>query len=107
MSKTKGRYERCYEELESIGKGNFGSVYKIKEIKTGELWVSKKIPLGGLPSKEQDGSLQEANLLRTMSHPHVVTYRESFIEGDTLFIIMEYCEGKINRRRPEYSHKTV
>lgn len=100
MPKPKGKYKTCYKEIESIGKGNFGYVYKIQEIATGDLWVSKKIPLEGLSSDQQEGALQEANLLRTMSHPHIVTYRESFIEGDTLYIIMEYCQGEMNRRRP-------
>ena len=46
----------------------------------------------------------EAELLRNLSHPNIVTYVESFIDNGFLIIIMEYCELKdlaclINSRR--------
>ena len=107
MSKLKGRYEKTYEEEGTVGRGNFGYVHRIKERTTGKLWVSKKIPLDNLSAEQQEGALQEANLLRTMSHPHIVTYRESFIERDTLYIIMEYCQGKLSRGRSQHSYKEM
>ncbi len=35
----------------------------------------------------------EANLLKNLSHPNIVSYKTSFIEGGQLIIVMEYCEG--------------
>ena len=99
MTEQKSRYESNYVEREVIGRGNFGSVHLVEEIETGHLWVSKKVPLSSLSSEDQTNALQEANLLRTLEHPHIVQYHESFIEKDTLIIIMEYCEGKLRRRR--------
>jgi serine/threonine protein kinase len=34
----------------------------------------------------------EAKILSYLTHPHIVTYYDSFIEVNTLYIITEYCE---------------
>lgn len=86
-------FSELYIEKKIIGRGNFGYVHLVEEIQTGKLWVSKKIPLSALKEDEQKNALQEANLLKTLAHPHIVQYKDSFIEENTLVIIMEYCEG--------------
>jgi len=35
----------------------------------------------------------EVNLLRSLEHPNIVSYKESFLSSNQLIIIMEYCEG--------------
>lgn len=86
------RYFSEYSELKMIGSGNYGYIYLCRELVSGLKWVSKKIPLAGLTSYQQKSALQEANLLRSLRHPHIVYYRDSFIESGHLIIIMEYCE---------------
>ena len=36
----------------------------------------------------------EAQVLHQMTHSNITTYIESFIEGDKLYIVMEYADGK-------------
>lgn len=36
----------------------------------------------------------EASILKTLDHPNIVGYKESFLGNNSLTIIMEYCEGK-------------
>ena len=60
--------------------------------------------MGHLPAKEKEAALQEAEVLRQMSHSNIVTCHESFIEGDKLYIVMDYADGgdlakAIQRRR--------
>lgn len=87
-----GSYYQKYEEIESIGSGNFGSVQLIREKKTNENWVSKKISLSKLKEDQQISALQEANLLKSLDNPHIVKYKDSYIEKGNLIIIMENCE---------------
>lgn len=92
QSSKQASFKDLYEEIKIIGKGNFGACSLVKDKTTGEQFISKKIILAGLDDKEKQGSLQEANLLRHLKHPHIVSYITSFIDKDSLYIIMEYCE---------------
>jgi NIMA (never in mitosis gene a)-related kinase len=55
-------------------------------------YVAKKIMLDGLESKEQDSAKMEVGLLASLKHPNIVAYKEMFLSGNMLIIIMEYCE---------------
>ena len=57
-----------------------------------------------MDEKEKNGALLEVpthftsiifkvQLLKELKHPHIVSYKDSFIEDGNLIIIMEYCEG--------------
>ena len=45
-----------------------------------------------MSAKEQEGSHLEAELLRKLDHPNIVSYKHSFVENGILIIIMEFCE---------------
>jgi NIMA (never in mitosis gene a)-related kinase len=61
---------------------------------TEQLLVAKKIILDKLGEKERLSALREAELLKSLRHPNIVSYVDSFIHDGTLIIIMEHCEGK-------------
>ena len=46
-----------------------------------------------MEEKEKKGVLLEADLLKKINHPFIVTYKNSFLEDDMLMIVMEHCEG--------------
>ncbi|CAK89913.1 unnamed protein product (macronuclear) [Paramecium tetraurelia] len=79
--------------LNELGKGSFGVVYKVKSTYDGLIYVLKKINLTHLKPKQQTEALKEAQLLRTLKHPNIISYYVSFIEQDNLCIVMEYAEG--------------
>ncbi len=62
----------------------------------GKEYIAKKILLGALGQKEQDGAMMEVNLLKNLQHPNIVSYKTSFVLQGILIIIMEYCEGNSN-----------
>jgi|TARA_B110000285_G_C15124143_1_gene619088 NIMA (never in mitosis gene a)-related kinase 1/4/5 len=45
-----------------------------------------------LTAKEQEGSHLEAELLKKLDHPNIVSYKHSFVQDGILIIIMEFCE---------------
>ena len=57
-------------------------------------YVAKKVILEGLSEKEQEGCMLEVNLLKNLTHPNIVAYKESFLLPGMMIIIMEFCEGK-------------
>ncbi len=38
-------------------------------------------------------TLNEATIMGKLIHPFIVQYKESFVEQDTLHIVMEYCDN--------------
>lgn len=83
------------ERLEHIGKGQYATAQLVRETATGNIFVAKCISLAVLDDHDQDLAHQEVFLLQTLSHPYIVTYKDSFlIEGaNTLVIVMEHCGG--------------
>lgn len=61
----------------------------------GALLVIKKflVPMGELPSRERTEVAQEVRLLAFLKHPGIVAYKDSFIEGGVMHIVMEYATG--------------
>ena len=57
-------------------------------------YVAKKVILEGLSEKEQEGCMLEVNLLKNLTYPNIVAYKESFLLPGMMIIIMEFCEGK-------------
>jgi len=81
-----------YTKLKALGKGAFGTVFLVRTPK-GEEAVMKEITLKGLSAKERDATLNEVRVLKKLSHPHVVAYKDSHSLGETLNICMEYAAG--------------
>jgi len=84
----------AYEELELIGKGSYGKVFKVRSRIDGELYVLKKVAFDGTAQSEAEASLREAHVLSLLRHPHIVPYKEFFKHADgDLCLVMAYCEG--------------
>ena len=39
--------------------------------------------------------MYQANILKELNHPNIVSYKGSFVDRGILIIIMEFCEGII------------
>eukprot|EP01035_Chromulina_nebulosa_P019016 gene19016-24836_t len=84
-----------YDVLERIGKGSFGSVYKIKRKTDSKLLVWKEIDFGKMNEKEKSQLVSEVNIIRDLKSPYIVKYYDRIIDKSTtrLYIIMEYCSN--------------
>ena len=69
-----------------------GSAWLVRHVEENIKYVAKKVVLEGLGSREQEGCMMEAGLLKNLVHPNIVAYKESFLGNNSLIIIMEYCE---------------
>jgi NIMA (never in mitosis gene a)-related kinase len=80
-----------YELLCKVGQGAFGSVFKAKRHADGAVKVLKMMPVVGLSRREQEDALNEVRILASLKSEYVVSYDDSFMAGDSLAIVMEYC----------------
>ncbi|WPH03855.1 Hypothetical protein R9X50_00673800 [Acrodontium crateriforme] len=81
-----------YQVLEELGSGSFGVVYKALEKATGEYVAIKHIDLEGSDDDIREIQ-QEISLLSTCASDHVTRYKNSFIKGVKLWIVMEFLGG--------------
>lgn len=86
------QYKSEYEEIQCIGRGNFGSAFLVQNKAENKKYVAKKVMLSGLKQKEKEGAMLEVNLLKNLQHPNIVTYKQSYFTLEQLIIIMEFCE---------------
>ncbi|XP_057280853.1 serine/threonine-protein kinase Nek10 [Pezoporus wallicus] len=91
-----------YAVLEHLGRGAFGSVYKVRKCNGQNLLAMKEVnlhsPAFGKDKKTRDSSVKnivsELTIIKEqLYHPNVVRYYRTFLENDKLYIVMELIEG--------------
>mmetsp|Transcript_28141 Transcript_28141/g.45600 ORF Transcript_28141/g.45600 Transcript_28141/m.45600 type:complete len:908 (+) Transcript_28141:221-2944(+) len=83
-----------YEQMEMIGKGSFGKVFKVRDREDRKIYVVKKLKFSDDTESEREAALSEVEVLSQLHHPNIVQYRESFWDSkDHLCIVMGYCEN--------------
>lgn len=85
MSNPRGQVEL----LETIGKGNYGYVYKGKLLKKNNELAAVKVVF--LKEDEIKETLLEMEILQACSHKNITKYYGCFLKGLDLWICMEFC----------------
>ena len=81
-----------FQRLKKLGAGSYGSVFKVKRVKDGELYALKEVNLRALSAREREDAVNEIRLLASMHHHNVVRYCEAFVENDNLYIVLEFAK---------------
>eukprot|EP01064_Diplonema_japonicum_P028215 TRINITY_DN4274_c1_g1_i1.p1 TRINITY_DN4274_c1_g1~~TRINITY_DN4274_c1_g1_i1.p1 ORF type:complete len:822 (+),score=219.72 TRINITY_DN4274_c1_g1_i1:35-2500(+) len=92
-------FAKKYDIKYEIGKGAYGSVWRASHIeshaKEGHVHaVAAKV----VSRKETDDfgwtmALSEMEIIRSLSHPNIVGFRDSFVSNNYIITIMEMCRG--------------
>ncbi|XP_047196734.1 serine/threonine-protein kinase Nek10 [Hippoglossus stenolepis] len=91
-----------YSVLDHLGTGAFGSVFKVRKQSGQNLLALKEVNLHnsvfGKDKKSRDSNVEkiisELTIVKEqMTHPNIVKYYKTFLEGDRLYIVMELIEG--------------
>jgi NIMA (never in mitosis gene a)-related kinase len=59
----------------------------------GKELVMKQIDISKMGNKERSDAINEVKVLSQLKHPYIVSYHQSFIDGGTLCILMDYAEN--------------
>ncbi|XP_071437649.1 serine/threonine-protein kinase PAK 3-like [Pithys albifrons albifrons] len=79
-----------YTGWENIGRGAFGTVYKAFNAVTGGAVAIKQINLEEQSNKQL---LKEILIMRDKIHPNIVTYLDSYLLREDLWLVMEHMGG--------------
>ncbi|KAK5600366.1 hypothetical protein CRENBAI_025249 [Crenichthys baileyi] len=91
-----------YSILDHLGSGAFGSVFKVQKHSRQNFLALKEVnlhnPVFGKDKKSRDSNVEkiisELTIIKEqMTHPNIVKYCKTFLEGDKLYIVMELIEG--------------
>jgi NIMA (never in mitosis gene a)-related kinase 1/4/5 len=73
----------------SSGEGAYSTVYKVERKADGQQYALKKVKLGNLSDKEAENALNEVRILASIHHQNIVSYKEAFLEGKSLWYISQ------------------
>ena len=94
-----------FEIVKQLGKGSYGTVYVVTSKLDKNKYVMKKMELNHLKESQQKECYREVSILRKVSHPNIIKYYSSFLENESLCIIMEYAElGDLYTLIKHYKH---
>ena len=83
-----------YKSLSIIGRGAFGEVHICKEIKSNKIVAIKKINKEKIELKNQLIHIRNEQLFMSkVKNPWIVELKESFQEGNYLYLVMEFLGG--------------
>ena len=91
VGKFEGVFLDNYKVLKKIGKGAYGKVYEVQNLKTGEIRACKH--LSKLSIKNLEKFQREINILIKADHPNIIKLYEIFESHRSLYLIMEECRG--------------
>ena len=80
-----------FDILSRLGAGSYGVVFKVRRRTDQKCYVIKTVRIVDLSLKEQQSAINEVTILSQLESPFVVHYFDSFISGESLHLVMEYC----------------
>lgn len=74
----------------------------------GSIYVIKQVKILAMSRKEQEAAINEVRILASLDSPYVIKYYDSFIDGDSLNIVMELAEnGNLSQWLKRHRSKPV
>ena len=94
IPKNETKAEDNYKVVCKVGKGSFGSVYKVVDNKTGIIRAMKVIKKETIYYQDDERVfLKEIEILAKLEHPNIIRIYEYFTDEINYYVITEYISG--------------
>ena len=87
-----------YEVGPAVGRGGYAVVYKCTRKTDGATVALKNVEVFNMSERKRARCLGEVQLLRSLTHPHIIKLEESFVHDNNLIIVTEWANNGDLRR---------
>ncbi|KAG8179489.1 hypothetical protein JTE90_027201 [Oedothorax gibbosus] len=98
------RYGKCrliseFERISLIGEGAYGTIYKVKELKTGDIYALKKLRIETKNECLSKNFIREINILKSLHHDNIINQHGIAVgrNFESTYIILEYCPYELTK----------
>jgi serine/threonine protein kinase len=96
LNSLKQRLSTLYTNIETIGSGAYGDVYKVQSIEDGGFYALKKIKQRPNSSQGIDSNtLREIIILRDLNNINVIKLLDVFVEAGDMFLVFDYLKAEL------------
>ena len=83
-----------FEILQTLGKGSYGYVSKVKSKINQKIYAMKMIDFSLIKDEqEKELALSEIQIINNLDNPHIIKFYGNFIEEQRYYILMEYINN--------------
>lgn len=84
-----------YVLMESIGKGQYGNVYRAQHRKTKEMFAVKVMSVDKFKHtpKLSEFTNNEISILTKINHPNIIKFIEMLRTNNNYYLVYEFCNG--------------
>ena len=94
ITRIESKLEDNYKILSKLGKGGFGSVYKVQSYKTSKICAMKVVRIQCIKFQDDEQKfLKEIEVLCKLEHPNIIKIYEYFMDDVNYYLITEYVSG--------------
>ncbi|GAB9464738.1 Camk protein kinase [Globisporangium polare] len=86
-------FKDIYEMGEFLGRGHFSQVFKVTHKETGQVFAVKCLKNDDLTKEGREMLVAEVGALNRLKHPHVISHHGFYSEGDSYYLVLDYCAG--------------
>ncbi|KNC52019.1 CAMK protein kinase [Thecamonas trahens ATCC 50062] len=90
--------EDYYEILDVLGQGAYGTVYRCRDVVSGEEYAIKTVELKKTDESSFKGLLYEVGIMKRLHHKSVVQLKRVMQTDMHMYIVMELCEFELRDR---------
>ena len=82
-----------YKKVKVLGKGNFAVVILVQNKEDKHYYALKIIDVSQMENEQKEATLNEVKVLKSLRHPYIISYKESFMEKKCLCIVTEFADN--------------
>ncbi|KAF8385785.1 hypothetical protein PRIPAC_74927 [Pristionchus pacificus] len=102
---TQSRFRTEFEELETIGRGGFGQVYRVRSLLDKHQYAIKRIVARDEQEQLSQRILHEVQILAACQHPNIVRYHCGWIEIENIPAVASSSPSFTRRSVPRRERK--
>ena len=102
-----------YKKIKILKEGGFGKAYLAEDLSSNTLCVIKETKTKSLSKKEIEEIKREANILKALKHPNIITFRDVYTNRKKrICIVMDYADqgdlaDKIGKADVYFKEETI